>query len=191
MTFFFRSKQLALWLALLFISGCATVKYDLSRTELDSRVKELQAMILQTGANVSSKEALSVAKVSIYYPLKLAKEYELTSSPVIHNILVNQGIKPRGLCTHWTEDMLRKLATLNLETLKFYWIVANREEAFRLEHSALAVAASDKTYSDGVVLDAWRDSGILYFSRVVDDKYQWLPHYNDITAELIIQRAAQ
>lgn len=167
-----------------------TVQYDLSAKEQSQKVKLLQKQILNTGEHISVEEALSVAKVSVYYPLELAKQYELTNSPVIHNILVNQGIKPRGLCTHWTEDMLRKLASLKLQTLKFYWVVANREEAFRLEHSALVVVATDKSYTDGIVLDAWRDSGILYFSAVTQDKYQWFPHYNDITAELMLQRVS-
>lgn len=162
-----------------------TVQYDLSAKEQAQKVRFLQKQILRTGDHVSEKEALSVAKISVYYPLELAKQYELTSNPVIHNILVNQGIKPRGLCTHWTEDMLRKLTSLELQTLKFYWVVANREEAFRLEHSALVVVATDKDYRDGIVLDAWRDSGILYHSPVMQDKYQWSPHYNDITAEFL------
>lgn len=172
---------------LILISGCMTVRYDLSAKEQSQKVKVLQKKILSTGKYVSAKEALNVAKISVYYPLELAKQYELTSSPVIHNILVNQGIKPRGLCTHWTEDMLRKLASLKLQTLKFYWVVANREEAFKLEHSALVVVATDKSYGAGIVLDAWRDSGILYFSSVMQDKYQWFPHYNDVTAELMLQ----
>ncbi|WP_251359942.1 hypothetical protein [Kangiella sp. TOML190] len=183
-----RHFKLTFLLLSLSLVSCVTVKHQLHEQELAAKIAQLQGAITSLDPLVKAAEAKQVATISVYYPLQLAKEYELTSSPIIHNMLVNQGIKNRGLCIHWTEDLLRKLSSLDLSSLKFYWGVANREATFRLEHSAVVVSPSQKSFADGLVLDAWRDSGLLYFAPVKHDKYQWHSHYNDITAELLLKQ---
>lgn len=173
-------------LSFLFLNACATVKHQIPNGQLQAKVLTLTDTINQLSPNVDAKEAKQLAKIAVYYPLQLAKDYQLIENPVVHNIMVNNGLRKRGLCTHWTEDLLRKLAKLNLQTLKLYWGIANQEARFRLEHSAVVVSPVELGFSDGIVLDGWRDSGVLYFSPVPDDKYQWKRHFNDVTAEIFL-----
>ncbi|NVK22671.1 MAG: hypothetical protein HWD86_09145 [Kangiellaceae bacterium] len=150
-------------------------------------IKQLTLSIQTLSPQISNQEANLFAKTAINYSLELGKQYQVGKNPLWHNILVNLGIKERGLCVHWTEDLLRKLSKLNIPSLKLYWAVANRNDgSFNLEHSAIVVTVTDKEFEQGIVLDAWRDSGKLYFSSIQDDSYQWQKHFNDITEQLLL-----
>ncbi|MEO1573346.1 MAG: hypothetical protein AAFU65_00115, partial [Pseudomonadota bacterium] len=123
-----------------------------------------------------------VAETAATLPLELAETYRLTSPPITHNVLVNMGLRPRGLCTHFAEDLLRRLDALELKTLDLYWAVAFPTKPFRLEHSAALVSAQGRGFESGIVLDAWRDSGELFFAPVTEDtRYAWQRLYNNIT----------
>lgn len=181
------SNKHFLALCLLLLSSCATVKHQYSASEVNNKIDLLTHLISKLSPNVIPREANKVASIAVLYPLQLTKDYRLTDSPIVHNMMVNHGIRERGLCIHWTEDLMRKLATLKVTSLKFYWGVANREATFRLEHSSVIVSPSELSFHDGIVLDGWRDSGNLYFSPVTSDKYDWKPHFNDVTAELYLK----
>ena len=43
------------------------------------------------------------------------------------------------------------------------------------EHNSLVVTAHRLPFAQGVVLDAWRHSGRLWFGGVATDKYPWQP----------------
>lgn len=188
-------KFLALLSTSLWLTGCLSVTYDVDRltdpqrvgsdaqvAEHFQRVEELTTMIAALGPDVDHGEARQVAEVALTYPMELATRYELTSPPITHNMLVNMGARPRGLCTHWAEDMLRRLDELELRTLSLYWAVAYPTKPFRLEHSSALVTARDQDFYTGIVLDAWRDSGRLFYSKVRDDeRYAWERLYNYIT----------
>ncbi|MEM6639381.1 MAG: hypothetical protein AAF610_05710, partial [Pseudomonadota bacterium] len=162
-----------------FCSGCVAVRYDLermadrSRVEIDTevaahfaRMDELRAMLLELGPLVDPAEADLAAQTAVGLAIELANQYKLTAPPITHNMLVNMGLKPRGLCTHWAEDLLRRLDALELETLDLYWAVAYPSRPWRLEHSGALSTAAGQPFNSGIVLDAWRDSGALFFSPV-------------------------
>jgi hypothetical protein len=188
-------KSIITLLLTLWLSGCVAVRYDLDRltdpqrvgtdaevAEHFQRVEELSTMIAALGPLVDHAEARQVAEVALSYPMQLAEDYGLTTPPITHNMLVNMGMRPRGLCTHWAEDMLRRLDELDLKTLRLYWAVAYPTKPFRLEHSSALVAAREKDFNSGIVLDAWRDSGKLFYSKVLEDeRYNWQRLHNYIT----------
>lgn len=180
------SIKLSIILSFLFLNACATVKHQIPNDELQIKVSKLTEVISNLSPSVNSAEAKKVAKIAVYYPLQLTDEYKLVDSPLVHNMMVNHGLRERGLCIHWTEDLLRQLTKLKAQTLKFYWGVAHRETTFRLEHSAVIVSPTELGFEQGIVLDGWRDSGVLFYSPVIKDKYPWKKHYNDITAELLL-----
>lgn len=168
------------------LNGCTSYKTVISSESLKPKVHQLTQSIINIDPSVDPLEAHKVARVAVYYPLQLRQEYQLVDSPLIHNALVNAGIKKRGLCIHWTEDLLNKLAQLDLRTLKLNWLVANQDASLRLEHSAVLVNSYFTDMRQGIVLDAWRDSGEIFFDQVSDDHYQWQLEYNDITARLLL-----
>ncbi|HOC52079.1 MAG TPA: hypothetical protein PKI07_13410, partial [Verrucomicrobiota bacterium] len=44
----------------------------------------------------------------------------------------------------------------------------------RREHSSVVLTAPGQPFEQGIVLDAWRRSGRLYWSGVKEDKYPWI-----------------
>ncbi len=104
---------------------------------------------------------------------KLTKEFELTSPPLFHNTLVNIGLRDKGLCYHWSDALYAYLSQKQYTHFEFHLAGANIGEYFS-EHNALVVIDKGGSIKDGILIDPWRNSGNLYFSRVVDDKkYQW------------------
>lgn len=91
--------------------------------------------------------------------------------PLFHNLLVNLGFKQRGLCYHFVEDLLVELQSLPLTSLALHWGVA-RPGTWR-EHNSIVVTAREQPFEEGMVLDAWRKPGKLFWTRVRSDRYPW------------------
>ena len=174
--------------AFLISTGCASVHYDnveyddikkVTRiTQADpaqtEKIKALEQAILSLADNIDPKEAEYVAYEGVMYPMVLANQYRLVSSPLWQNVLVNYGYRENGLCWQWTRDMGKQLGKTPLKTLDFHHAVAFRGNAWK-EHNTLVVSAKGKTVKDGIVLDPWRNSGILYWNFVPKDtKYPWV-----------------
>ncbi len=192
------------------LTGCISVDYPVEEVEqarlgelvssdpvvLDelAKIAELEQLLLTLGPYVDPLEAANIAGSTVNYSLELAEEYKLTEQPVIHNVLVNYGLRPRGLCIHFAEDILRMLLAKNLRTFDVYWGVAYPTERFRLEHSSAVVTAKGQPFETGIVLDGWRDSGKLYFVRVPeDDRYKWELFDDKVTEEhrLMLKQKAE
>jgi hypothetical protein len=120
---------------------------------------------------VDANEARQVAAVSIRYPLQLAGEWHVTPPALFNNVLINWGMHPRGLCYQWADDLTAKLITLHLQTLELHRGIAYQ---YKLrEHSSVVLTAPGQTFTNGIVLDAWRDCGRLHSAAVTTDKYPW------------------
>lgn len=162
---------LLLFLALFFICGCSVKHSDFNAQDND--IKSLALAIAATSSSVDKDEAYILSKEAIIYSKYLANEYGLVAPASFHNFLVNIGARDKGLCYHFAEDMRGRLEELNLQTIDILWAVANRGEYF--EHNALVVVPKNGVFYDGVLLDAWRNSSTLYWSKVGDDKdYIWI-----------------
>jgi hypothetical protein len=117
-------------------------------------------------------EAGQLAETAISYSYHLAEEYRLVRPPILHNLLVRIGLRDRGLCYQWTEDLMRRLYLLELKNFQLHWGVAYRGSEFR-EHNTVVVTARGQPFAYGIVLDPWRNSGELYWARVKNDSYPW------------------
>jgi len=138
------------------------------RTNVDSLQIDLAALNRQ--ANL--QEARQVAETAITYANQLAEEYQLVRPAVLHNVLVRVGMKDRGLCYHWTEDLLKQLQLLDLRTYQLHWGVAHRGSELR-EHNSVVITARGQAFEKGMVLDPWRNSGVLYWTLIKTDRYPW------------------
>lgn len=140
------------------------------------RIADLQLAILALDDSIDRSEAHHAATIAIEYPLQLAREYEVTDPPLVHNMKVNLGIKPRGLCIDWTADLLVRLREERFHSLDLHWGIANYHNAFQIEHSTVIISARDQDMQQGLVLDPWRQSGQLFWARTTEDPaYQWYP----------------
>ncbi|MFO1435607.1 MAG: hypothetical protein U1F34_04325 [Gammaproteobacteria bacterium] len=146
-----------------------------------ARVAQLTGDLLNLSPAADLQEARTVAEVTLQSSIKQRQDYDITSSsPSAHNLLVVQGLKKRGLCIHWTRDLLDTLRALHLQTYTLFWGIAN-EGNLIYEHSTVVIAARGASFEQGMVLDGWRHSGCLYWGSVKTDKYQWkqAAHYED------------
>ncbi len=131
-------------------------------------LKQLSEGVLLADANMTSRVLINTS-------IELAKEYDMTSPPRYHNLLVHMGLRDRGLCCHWVEDLLSNLRELPTSTLKFDWLVARQGFALR-EHSTVVVYAADSSWPDGIVFDPWRKAGVPHWGKVESDVYPWKLH---------------
>jgi hypothetical protein len=160
------------------LQACATANpaVELPPFTEQQRISELQQAILLMDDDIDRNEARRAATIAIEYPLELAQQYEITDTPLVHNVLVNLGIKSRGLCIDWTADLLTRLRQERFRSLDLHWGIANYQRVFRIEHSTVIVSARNQSLEQGVVLDPWRNAGNLFWSRTQEDpSYVWYP----------------
>jgi hypothetical protein len=143
--------------------------------EVSRDVAELTAGLLAMSADIDPQEAARAARIAYSHTATLKEAYQITDGPLIHNIKVNNGTKPRGLCWHWAEDMETRLGSENFETLELHRAIANYDN-WRLEHSTVIISAKGDSMYDGMVLDPWRKGGTLFWEGVrADRRYNWTP----------------
>lgn len=123
--------------------------------------------------NISKKESQYLASEIYDKTQSLSKAFKLTSPPQYHNFLVAIGARKKGLCYDWSDALYLHLKSQNHASFEFHLMGANIGEYWR-EHNILLVVAKGKSLEEGILIDAWRDSGKLYFSRIKEDKkYTW------------------
>lgn len=169
-------RQLFITIFILFIlSGCS-IKHNNKQidneNDFNKNMQSLSLLIESLSQKIDKNEAKSLAYEAINHSKKLANEYEIVAPALFHNSLVNMGIKQKGYCYHYANDLKAYLHSKKFKSFKLIKAVANKGEYF--EHTSLVLTRDDISFENSIILDAWRDSGILYFSKVKDDKrYKW------------------
>ncbi len=157
--------------ALATLAACATPP-----PSSGDEVQRLAAEIQSLGPDIDPEEATRAARIAYAYTAQLVQEYEITDPPLIHNAKVNKGLRPRGLCWHWAEDIERRLDQEQFHTLELHRAIANADNPFRIDHSTAIISRKGESMYDGVVLDPWRYGGVLFWSPLVEDtRYEWVP----------------
>ena len=141
--------------------------------EIDrAKIAALQNDLMELNDYADVDEAGRIAETALVHSARLAEEYKLVRPAVFHNVLVRIGFKDRGLCHHWTTDLMKQLQQLDLKTYQLYWGVAYRGSELR-EHNSVVIAVRGDPFDNGMVLDPWRYSGDLFWDRVENDRYPW------------------
>ena len=154
------------------VAGCGTAPEKRAVTA-PGEVMRLERQILAMRDDVDADEARRAAEIAFRHTRELAIQYEITDPPLIHNTKVNIGLKPRGLCWHWAEDMEKRLDAEGFETLEMNRAIAEGR-GVRIDHSTAIINARGEDYTKGVVLDPWRNGGVLFFAPVAEDtRYFW------------------
>lgn len=147
-------------------------------------VAALASAIRSLGPEVDPAEADRAARLAFSHSAALAVEYQITDPPLIHNTKVNMGLRPRGLCWHWAEDMETRLKQEGFTTLDLHRAIANSENPFRIEHSTAIISRKGDSMFDGFVLDPWREGGELtWIGTRADSDYKWLPRRQVLIAK--------
>ena len=162
-------------LAFVVLTACGTAPPDQRTPATQAEIDELTRGIMALGPNIDPVEAARAAEIAYRYSHQLAFQYEIEDPPLVHNTKVNMGIKPRGLCWHWAEDMEKRLKAEGFETLALHRAIANDDNPWRIAHSTAIIAMRGEAWDDGMVLDPWRNAGELHWQTVVEDtKYKWV-----------------
>ena len=195
-------RRLRVWVALatvIGLMGCAhvpgrTARYGgnsgAAHGQVPGGVVETRALtddLIALAPTVQEEEAGRVAASACDSSRRLAREYRVIRPAWLHNFLVNVGIRSRGLCYQWAEDLQVQLQKQNLSTLQLHWGIARAGTP--REHNCVVVTARDQPFDQGIVLDAWRRSGRLVWAPVATDKYPWVegelaPVNNAVQTEL-------
>ena len=169
-------KQFYLFLFIIFIFNACAINYesiDIEKKEpINKNIIELSSEVSKLSTKIDKNEAMTFSNDVISYSKILANEYGVTTPPLFHNTLINLNLKEKGYCYHYANDLMGHLQEKKFKSFYFQRIVANRGEYF--EHSSLILTRDDISFEDSIVLDAWRNAGILFWSKVKDDKkYNW------------------
>jgi len=155
----------------LVLSGCGATPPPPPQA---GEVSRLAAAIRALGPDVAPAEADRAARLAYAHTETLAREYQITDPPLIHNTKVNMGRKPRGLCWHWAEDIEKRLTAEGFETLEMHRAIAEPDTIFRLEHSTAIISARGDSFDGGLILDPWRKGGEMTWVPVKEDSmYDW------------------
>jgi hypothetical protein len=176
---------------LYFLAGCAGIDHakhgtgfgGMVRDDSDRvRIMNLQADLESVGAGIDTSDAAMLAEIAIRYSRQLAAEYRVVRPAILHNLLVRSGLRKRGLCYQWAEDLMKRLLRIHQSSFQFHWGVAYQGSQLR-EHNSVVVTGREGDFRQGIVLDPWRHSGDLFWTRVTEDRYPWKKIPTGVLAE--------
>lgn len=101
----------------------------------------------------------------------LQKRYKIGTFPIVHNLLIDVGLKKRGACKHWAEDLLALINTWEHPHFTSYWAEAHPGNI--LEHNVAVLAPINSSFDKGILIDPWRTAGKPFWIKVSQDPHPW------------------
>src|SRR3989454_3323669 len=155
--------------AFLFLVHAATARDERS-------IKDLSKALTALSPDVDPAEAQSLSVTAHTKARSLKREYRVVLNPEFTVFLYNIGMRKRGWCGHWAQDIGAELKELKCKTLVLHWGEAYPNTTS--ENNALVVTARNQRFEDGIILDGWRRAGRLFWCQVKkDDEYEAEQHY--------------
>ena len=151
-----------------------------------AKAEELANQLAALSHRVDPNEAKLLAECAYATVAQLRPEYNMFGTPIFNNFLVYHGLRKRGYCFQWTEDLLLALDKLKLKTLEFHWGDAYRD-TWR-ENNCVVVTAKGQAFDRGMILECWRHFGHLRWNLVPSDQDRY--YENTKWAEKVRARAA-
>lgn len=133
----------------------------------EDSIRGLRDALIALSPEVDAREAELLSATAHAKSRQLAKEYGVTLFPGFQNFLVNIGAREKGFCAHYTRDIGAQLREFQFKTLVLHWGAAYA--GLEDENNALVVTARGQKFENGIVLDAWRRAGRLWWSPVMKD----------------------
>src|SRR6266571_5514836 len=132
------------------------------------KAEELANQLASLSRRVDPNEATLVAQFAFSTVARLRQQYRMFGTPIFNNFLVYHGLRKRGYCYQWTEDLFLALDALKLKTLELHW-----GEAYAgtwRENNCLVVTAKGQPFERGMILEAWRHFGYLRWNLLLSDE---------------------
>jgi len=166
-----------------------TGSFEVPRSDL-AKAEALANQVSRLSPRVDPKEATLLAECAYATVSQLRREYRMFATPIFNNFLVYHGVRKRGYCYQWSEDLLIALDKLKLTTLELHWGEAHAG-SWR-ENNCIVVTAKGQPFSRGIMLECWRHLGHLYSGPVVAAAVNNFDPYveNSTYARRVRERAA-
>ncbi|MDZ4405446.1 hypothetical protein [Prosthecobacter sp.] len=160
----------------LLIASCVNLG---TPAERQKKARRLSLDLQQLSPTVNAREADQLALTAIETSAELARDFKPLRFPWMNNGLVNTGLRKRGLCYQWRDDLFPFLHRLNLKSMDLHLTSARRTQL--LEHNGIVVTAKGQRFEEGIILDPWRHCGVLAWAKVAKDRYPWKPLPRELT----------
>src|SRR6266496_3921484 len=131
-------------------------------------IKDLSKTLAALAADVDAGEAELLSVTAHTTARSLPRQYHLVLNPEFQCFLVNIGVRKRGWCGHWAQDIGARLKELKLKTLVLHWGAAFDHTSS--ENNCLVVTARNQPFQDGIIIDGWRRAGRLFWCPVIKDQ---------------------
>src|ERR1043166_3788271 len=151
-----------------------------------AKAEELANQLAALSHRVDPNEAKLLAECAYATVAQLRPEYNMFGTPIFNNFLVYHGLRKRGYCYEWSEDLLLALDKLKLQTLELHWGEAYAG-TYR-ENNCLVVTARGQPFNRGMILECWRHFGHLRWNLVLSDEDRY--YENTKWAQRVRSRAA-
>jgi hypothetical protein len=165
-----------------------SVSFQLSKSDA-AKAGKLANELASLSSKVNREEAKLVAQCAFATVSQLRRQYRMFGTPIFNNFLIYHGIRKRGYCYQWSEDLLITLDKLKLASLELHWGEANPGN-WR-ENNCIVVTAKGQPFNRGIMLECWRHLGHLYFGPVVSAAANNFDPYveNGAYARFVLERA--
>ena len=151
-----------------------------------ANVEGLANQLAALSPRVNPEEAKLLAECGYATVSQLRRQYRMFGTPIFNNFLIYHGLRKRGYCYQWSEDLLIALDKLKLTSLEVHWGESNPGN-WR-ENNCIVVTAKGQPFNRGVMLECWRHLGHLYFGPIACD---WEPYVeNSAYARFVLARSA-
>jgi hypothetical protein len=142
------------------------LSFQLPRND-SAAAERLASQLAALSPRVNREEARLLAACAYATASKLRRKYRMFGTPIFNNFLVHWGIRKRGYCFQWAEDLLVTLDALKLTSLELHWGEANSGN-WR-ENNCIVVTAKGQPFNRGIILDCWRQLGHLRYGPVLSN----------------------
>lgn len=155
----------------LLLASCVNVGTPETRA---AKVRQLSQDLQKLSPTVNPAEADKLAHTAVEVSARLSEDFKPMCLPWANNALRNVGLRKRGLCYEWRDDLYPHLHVLKLTTLQLHLTSAFRTKP--REHNGIIVTARGQRFEDGLILDPWRRGGRLWWGTFAQDKsHKWKP----------------
>jgi hypothetical protein len=151
-----------------------------------AKAEKLAGELTSLSPGVNRDEAKLLADCAFATVTRLRREYRMFGTPIFNNFLIYHGLRKRGYCYQWSEDLLVALDKLNLKSLEVRW--GEHDPNTWRENNCIVVTAKGQPFNRGIMLECWRHLGHLYFGPVASDWETYVE--NSAYARRVRDRAA-
>ncbi len=151
-----------------------------------AKAEALANQLAALSSRVNWEEAELLAQCAYATVSKLRRQYRMFGTPIFNNFLIYHGIRKRGYCYQWSEDLLIALDRLKLTSLELHW--GEYDPNTWRENNCIVVTAKGQPFKRGIMLECWRHLGHLYCGPVAGDYERYVE--NSAYARSVLNRSA-